>query len=355
MRILHRFLFLPIVFLCVFEVSAQIPAGYYDAAAGLTGTALKNKLHDIISTGYIQGTYADLWTSYQTTDVRTDGKVWDMYSDIPGGTAPYLFTFVTDQCGSYSAEGDCYNREHSVPESWFSGASPMYSDLFHIVPTDGYVNNRRSNYPFGDVASATWTSQNGSKLGTSAVSGYTGTVFEPIDSFKGDFARIYFYMATRYKDEISSWSGDPFTGSDLTTWAKNMFLQWDSMDPVSAKEITRNNKAYSIQNNRNPYVDHPEWVNAVWGPSSGINNVENNVSITVFPNPVSNIAHINLNRSLNKPYKLSLLKTDGSNIFTKYVTSRENEIDFSALPDGVYFISIKSESFIKVEKIVVLK
>jgi endonuclease I len=84
----------------------------------------------------------------------------------------------------------------------------MYSDLFMVLPTDGYVNNRRSNYPYGKVGQTSWVSQNGSKLGTSIVQGYTGTVFEPIDSFKGDFARIYFYVATRYKDEIPSWSSN---------------------------------------------------------------------------------------------------------------------------------------------------
>jgi len=358
MKLFYRLSLILIGFLFVLKSSAQIPAGYYNGTAGLTGVTLKNMLHNIISNGYNEGSYADLWTSYQTTDKRTDGKVWDMYSDIPGGTPPYEFTFISDQCGTYSSEGPtngCYNREHTIPQSWFNSASPMVSDLFHVVPTDGYVNGQRSNYPHGDVASASWTSLNGSKLGSSAVAGYTGTVFEPIDSFKGDFARIYFYMVTRYKDEVPSWTGDPFTGSDLTTWAKNMFLQWNALDPVSAKEIIRNNKAYLIQDNRNPYVDHPEWVNDVWGPASGISSNENKVSITVFPNPTANKVHVSLNSSLNKPYELNLFNTDGTNIFSKYKTNREEEIDFSGLPDGVYYISFKTENFVKVEKIVVLK
>jgi endonuclease I len=365
MRIFFRFTFLLIVFSYVFETTAQIPAGYYDATAGLTGLPLKTALYNIIK-GHTSVSYAQLWTSFQTTDKTASGKVWDMYSDIPGGTAPYTFTFSTDQCGSYSAEGDCYNREHSFPNSWFGGitTSVMYTDLFHLVPTDGYVNNRRSNYPLGDVNTATWSSQNGSKLGSCSDAGYTGTVFEPVDSFKGDFARIYFYMATRYENVIATWytystEADAIlsnnSGLVYETWYINMLLAWNAMDPVSAKEKIRNNKVYTIQNNRNPYVDHPEWVNAVWGPSSGINNVENNISISVFPNPVSNIAHINLSRSFKKPYELCLFKTDGTTVFTKYKTSNEEEIDFSGLPDGVYFISVKSESFIQVEKIVVLK
>jgi len=358
MKLFFRFSFLLVGFLFALESTAQIPTGYYDSAAGLTGTALKNKLHDIISNGYIEGTYADLWTSYLKTDARTDdsSKVWDMYSDIPGGTAPYLFNFITSQCGNYSAEGSCYNREHSVPESWFNQASPMYSDLFHIVPTDGYVNNKRGNYPYGNVATASWTSLNGSKLGSSAVAGYTGTVFEPIDSFKGDFARIYFYMATRYKDEMPSWTtAPPFTAGDLTTWAKNMFLQWDSLDPVSVKEKARNDSVYKIQKNRNPYVDHPEWAKAIWGSGVGIHMTSNNISFSIFPNPTVNFIHIRLNRNIDKPYEFSLFKTDGTNIFTKIETDKDEDIDFSGLSDGVYFIAIKSESFVKTEKIVVLR
>jgi endonuclease I len=357
MRIYFRFSILIVGLLIILKSTAQPPANYYNATIGLTGQPLKIKLHDIISAGFISNTYADLWTIYQTTDSK-NGKVWDMYSDIPGGTAPYLFTFITDQCGTYSGEGPiagCYNREHTVPQSWFSSASPMVSDLYHVVPTDGHVNGKRSNYPYGDVTSASWTSLNGSKLGTSAVTGYTGTVFEPIDSFKGDFARIYFYMATRYKDEIPSWTGEPFSAGDLIAWAKNMFLQWNALDPVSEKERQRNNTGYSFQHNRNPYVDHPEWITSVWGPAAGINNVENNISVSIYPNPTSSSIHISINTNINKSYELSLFKSDGANIFTKFNNSKEEEIDFSGLPDGVYFVKLKNDNFSKVEKIVILK
>src|SRR5690606_39825219 len=96
-----------------------------------------------------------------------------------------LFTLVNDQCGNYSGEGSCYNREHLIPQSVFNEGSPMKTDGHHVVPTDGYVNGQRSNHPIGKVSSASWTSTNGSKKGTSAVPGYSGTVFEPIDEFKG--------------------------------------------------------------------------------------------------------------------------------------------------------------------------
>ena len=336
------------------QTFAQIPTGYYNGTSGLTGVTLKNKLHDIISANTVELSYSDLWTAYPTTDERIDGKVWDMYSDIPGGTAPYTFTFGTDQCGSYSGEADCYNREHSVPASWFNDATPMYTDLFHVVPTDGYVNNRRSNFPLGDVASASWSSQNGSKLGSSAVAGYVGTVFEPIDSFKGDFARIYFYMATRYKDELPSWTSDPFSGSDFSSWAKNMFLIWNAQDPVSAKEVDRNNFVHDLQNNRNPYVDNPQWVNDVWGFPVGLAEEENKLIARVYPNPANNSVSIDFENN-NMVSKVNILQLDGKIVLTVVATENQLNMDISTLSNGIYFLTVQNELGFSKEKIVVLR
>lgn len=121
------------------------------------------------------------------------------------------------------------------------------------------------------VASSSWTSTNGSKLGSSAVNGYSGTVFEPIDEFKGDFARIIFYFATRYENIISTVSFPMFGNSaypGISSWSLPMLLQWHTNDPVSEKEINRNNAAYSFQGNRNPFIDHPEYVNSIWGTTT---------------------------------------------------------------------------------------
>jgi len=164
------------------NILAQIPNGYYITAEGKTGAELKTALYNIIKNHTVIS-YDGLWSAFQYTDKKSNGKVWDMYSDKPGQTPPYEYTFVTNQCGNYNSEGDCYNREHSFPKSWFNDASPMYSDLFHLYPTDGYVNNRRSNYIFGEVTTVSWTSLNGSKLGSSTASGTTLTVFEPIDEY----------------------------------------------------------------------------------------------------------------------------------------------------------------------------
>lgn len=251
--------------LATINLSAQIPSGYYNDAEGQTGTQLRQTLHNIIDNHYSQS-YTALWTHFRDTDKKPNNKVWDMYSDVPGGTPPYEFSFVTDQCGSYQNEGDCYNREHSFPKSWFNEEAPMYTDLFHLVPTDGYVNQQRGNYVYGEVKNAFWVSENGSKLGISGFSNMTGTVFEPIDEYKGDFARIYFYMSTRYMNEDDGWyTTSLFDGADLTNTGVALLMKWHKQDPVSQKELDRNEAIYDIQNNRNPFVDHPEFAQAIWG------------------------------------------------------------------------------------------
>lgn len=252
---------------------AQAPAGYYNSANGLSGAALKTELSNIITNGHVDKGYNGLWTGYKTTDIdkdyENDGTILDIYSERPSGADPYNYTPGSDQCGTYSTEGNCYNREHIVPQSLFNQASPMVADIHFIRATDGKVNGMRSNYPFGKVGSASFTSQNGSKLGTSASSGYSGTVFEPIDEFKGDVARMIFYFVTRYQSKLSTFSSGNMLGSSafpgLQTWELNVLLAWHNQDPVSQAEIKRNNASYAFQGNRNPFIDNPNYVNLIWG------------------------------------------------------------------------------------------
>ncbi len=259
------------------------PANYYNSAAGLSCSALKTALFNIINTGLNHQSYTALWTIYQTGDIHqsdfsTANVIWDIYSDNPAGNNSYEFTPGTDQCGSYGGEGDCYNREHSFPKSWFGGSTSAGpgTDYHHIFPTDGYVNGHRSNYPYGRVGSASYTSFNGSKLGTSNWSGISGSVFEPIDAYKGDVARAFLYMVTCYQNSMASWENQDASGNvamDGTTWPSvepaylQLMMAWHSLDPVSQKEIDRNNAGYGFQGNRNPFVDHPEYVDQIWGSS----------------------------------------------------------------------------------------
>ncbi|WP_336690487.1 MULTISPECIES: endonuclease [unclassified Chryseobacterium] len=267
---------LMIVFASVLA-NAQAPSGYYNSANGLSGASLKTALSTIITNGHQDKGYNGLWTAYKTTDIdknyENDGSILDIYSEKPVGTDPYKFTPVTNQCGTYSVEGNCYNREHIIPQSLFNQASPMVSDINFIRATDGKVNGMRSNYPFGKVGTATFTSKNGSKLGNSVSSGYAGTVFEPIDEFKGDVARMIFYFVTRYQSKLSTFTSGDMLGSSafpgLQTWELNVLLAWHNQDPVSQAEINRNNASYTYQGNRNPFIDNPNYVTQIWGSASG--------------------------------------------------------------------------------------
>lgn len=298
---------------------ADPPPGYYDPASGLTGPELQQALHDIID-DHVSITYDDVWLAFYTTDDREDSLVWDMYSDIPGGTPPYIYVLGDDQGGSAGGEGEGYNREHSWPKSWFGGEEfPMYTDMFQIVPTDIYVNNRRGNYPYGEVDSPTWVSMNGSRLGPCSWPGYTGVAFEPIDPYKGDFARNYFYMATRYLGEDEGWPGSPMAdGAVLTEWAEEMLIVWHLSDPVSDKETERNDAVYDIQNNRNPFIDHPEFVLMVYDPSSvgHAGQALDPNSFAISPNPFTESAELRFALSAGVLVELTVYDLSGRQVCT---------------------------------------
>ena len=261
----------------VANIFAQIPTGYYDGTVGLTGAALKTKLSSIISSGHQTKSYDALDDEYPNSDkdsyYEKDGTVLDIYSENPTETDPYVYQFGVKKCGNYKIEGDCYNKEHIFPQGYFNKASPMVSDIHHIVPTDGKVNGMRSNFPFGNVGSSvSYTSKNGSKLGTSNSVNYSGKVFEPINEFKGDVARMIFYFATRYEAKLKDFdANDILTNTSfpgIQSWELEVLKQWHTQDPVSQREIDRNNAAYTYQRNRNPFIDHPEYVDLIWGTTT---------------------------------------------------------------------------------------
>jgi endonuclease I len=340
---------------------AQIPAGYYNSAQGLTGAPLKLALHNIIK-NHNSVSYTSLWTHFQNTDKKANGKVWDIYSDNPTGTPPYTFTFVTDQCGSYNSEADCYNREHSWPQSWFNSETVPSSDLFHVYPTDGYVNNIRSNYPYGDVGVANTTTLNGSVLGWSSDAGYSSAAFEPIDEYKGDVARSYFYMSTRYMNEDAGWATSAATNkSTILPWQVTVLLQWSHQDTVSAKEVARNNAIYQIQNNRNPFIDNPQWIDSIWSATltSILEEDLQGISIDVYPNPSAEKFTVAYHGLDQLPISYTVTNVLGQTVsVASGLTLNSSElsmfsIDCTAWENGVYYLIISSERNQKTIKLVV--
>ncbi|OYT15962.1 MAG: hypothetical protein B7C24_10240 [Bacteroidetes bacterium 4572_77] len=329
-----------------FSGFAQIPPAYYDDAEGLAGQALRQALHDIVD-DHTALQYGNIYDILDQTDEKPDGKVWDMYSDVPGGTPPYEYTFFEDQCGNYNGEGVCYNKEHSWPKSWFGGkVYPMYSDLFHIVPTDGYVNGKRSNYPFGEVGSVSWESENGSKLGNCSYPGYSSKVFEPIDEYKGDFARSYFYMSTRYYGEDGNWPGsDMVDGAEIKPWALQMLLEWHNNDPVSNKETNRCNAIYNLQENRNPFIDHPEYVAKIWVPGAGVSFAQWDDFFEIYASPNGDILHVSKKiNAQNNNYQLQLFSISGQLIQANVLQSQDLDWVLNTASKGCYILILSDQS-----------
>ncbi|MDR0618453.1 MAG: endonuclease [Bacteroidales bacterium] len=304
-------------------------SAYYHSALNKSGYELKTALHDIIKThkrlayGKADEVGDNVWYRYRITDQNPDGSVRDIYT-TPG---TYHFGHYGEdsaysgyQCGNAgNDEGGacsskkscryCYSREHSFPKSWWDDqgenntTDSMYTDVNHLIPADQYINSAyHSNYPLGEVdsASAKKTSILGYRYGPNKLAGYSGTVFEPADKYKGYFARMYFYMVTRYESKVAGWiykydtnqitnpSGTQTTKdiakrdtnrpnlettptlngtSDqcFTDWTKDMLVRWHNEHPVQDWERARNDSVYKVQGNRNPFTDHPELVNKIWG------------------------------------------------------------------------------------------
>ena len=344
-----------LITLITITASAQIPAGYYDHATG-TGYTLKTQLKRIInntddpeinnsveeehnpqSYNSLDGFNSNYERDYYY-DAGGNNTILDMYSENPSGSDPYTYSPGSDECGNFSSEGDCYNKEHVIPQSVFGSQTPMYSDAHHLIPADGRVNGFRGNFPFGRVddnellsqSGITNPTQNGSKAGDNLNSGYSAgysnTVFEPIDEFKGDIARIYFYFVTRYEDQVASWSAYPmFDGSSDKALADpflNILVTWHQNDPVSQKEIDRNNNIhYNHQNNRNPYVDHPEYVALIWDTTPDTEAPSDPTNL-VASNPTDNSIELNWTASTDNIAVASYdVYVDGINTFNTTGTS----------------------------------
>ena len=262
-------------------------ATYYaniDGKATDSNDNLRKTLCTIISNGYTTIGYSSLPNSvYAASSNPSDfyngsgssKTMEDIYSSYP---------YNSSQDGSSATTcGTGWNKEHTVPQSWFGKASPMVSDAHHVFPTDIRMNSCRSNYPYGENNASKYCSSYGyGHLGTSTFSGYTGQVFDPGSKedcggncYRGDLARVYFYMATRYRTTnfTNGTGGTSFTYTngvaDLTDYMKNLMLKWHREDPVSEKELKRNNAIYAHQKNRNPFVDYPCLVEYIWGDKKG--------------------------------------------------------------------------------------
>lgn len=287
------------------------PAGYYAAANALTCQNLKTALRNIITPGQVSFSYGSLDdTQMPIVDtIRSDDGasaiIWDIYTNNPIGPEPFTFNSGQNPSGGFcvgstpGSEGGCWNKEHTFPRSWFKlGGSayqqPTEADLFIVRPADSKINGNRGNIPYSQVGSTTYQfPTSGSypgypmppnpvldKIGASNFPGVTAaSAFEPYDGVKGDVARSYFYVLTRYQNELANWvtlngASGITTAVDGTTNGGiypsfqlsylYMMYTWHILDPVDQKEKYRNDLVYTQQYNRNPFIDNPDYVALVW-------------------------------------------------------------------------------------------
>ncbi len=246
--------------------SAEAPEGYYQSLNGKKDAGLKDAIYQLVRNFTSVSSYNALPEYFELTDVRPGTDYWwDMYSDMNIRTSIRF--------GAYM------NREHSFPKSWWGGSTTVkaYTDLNHLYPAEAKANQEKSNWPLGKVdRTSPIKFDNGVTTVGYPITGQGGgsqSVFEPADEYKGDFARTYFYMVTCYQDYTwatkYAWMMEHNSYPTLKGWAAKMLLEWHRQDPVSEKEENRNEAVYMIQNNRNPFIDHPELAEYIWGEKTG--------------------------------------------------------------------------------------
>lgn len=344
--------------------TASIPPGYYNNATG-TGYTLKTQLYSIIAPHSTISYGAGLWNLYTTSDVRPDGYVWEIYSNCD-------FIFGTVANGGQQDDGtlgtaECqrFNKEHTFPKSWFgaSQSSQMYSDAFIVMPSDKKDNGLRGNLVYANVNPAVTNNiGNGWRIGSCVTPNYPYSlqVFEPADQFKGDFARNYFYMVTCYQNQVANWQTLDPNGNTILDgtsdkvfeqWYLDMLYSWHEADPVSGKEIDRNNAIYAVQGNRNPFIDHPEYVQIIWGDALSTSVFSSLAKVTVYPNPSSDgTLTISSETDLEE---VTLLTVNGQ-IMQKisHPIFQDHRYTFSNLPKGFYFLQLKGSKEMVTKKVI---
>lgn len=239
----------------------NLPA-YYVNTSGKSGEALKTALNNVLR-GHLRFSYAEVWDAISYTD------------EDPANTSNVILLYAgrsqakTFRAGT-SSSLDAWNREHVWAKSHGFPNESQYAhtDLHHLRPEDVSLNSTRGNKDF----------DNGGTAVTEAPANKTDSdSFEPRAAVKGDVARMLFYMDVRYEGADDSGTPDleipnvAPTGSTAPQMGKLCTLvAWHLADPVDSFEQRRNNRIYELQKNRNPFIDNPQWVKAIYGPACGL-------------------------------------------------------------------------------------
>lgn len=280
----------------------------YAFTQGLIDEPLKTALKNFTTTGYITLGY----------NVGRD-RMYESIDDYGNNdTLECVYTgrraYVPNRAGAGNVNFNC---EHTWPQSFFNSNDPMVSDVNHLFPTDDEANNRRANYQFGIVVGTpTW--QNVSKLGVD----FEGQIcFEPRDKHKGNVARSLFYFAVKYGNQGGYMSGKQ----------ENVLRQWTILDTVDANEMTRNNRIKQYLNVRNPFIDHPEFIDRIKSTYS---------TILTIPRPKTSVAPSNavydtLARNDTSSYYIAILNSGEGNATINNVSSSNGVFTVESFPTSI--------------------
>ncbi len=307
-------------------LSAQIPQGYYDGTEGLEGEALKDVLHDII----------DNHDEYSYDDLRDFIlRETDEDPDNPNNVI-LLYTGRSQPKNTFGGGADDWNREHVWAKSHgdFGNNPPAGTDAHHIRPTDASVNSSRGNLDF----------DNGGQQHNEATECYfDDDSWEPRDAVKGDVARMIFYMDVRY--DGSDGVADLEVIDEVDTYPNaehgklSTLLEWHIEDLPDDFELNRNEVIYGYQENRNPFIDHPEFATAIWGDPTAVEKLERQM-VRVYPVPAKNRLTIVL-PSNSKKMQATVYGITGQVLLSSGpVNAQQLSLDVSGLERGIYFVKV---------------
>jgi endonuclease I len=328
--------------IAVLSGSGQIPPGYYDNASSLTGQQLKTALHNIIKNH----------TEYPYN--QTDELLMETDEDPNNSNNVILLYKGTSQAKStFGGGANDWNREHVWAKSHgdFGDSPPCGTDLHHMKPEDASVNSDRGNKDFDN---------GGIQHAEATGCYYDDDSWEPRDAVKGDVARMIFYMEVRYEGE----NGE--LDLEVVDWVNSApepehgkysaLYQWHQDDPPDAFEINRNNVIYSYQDNRNPFIDHPEYLILIYDPTNALNDVYYN-SLSLFPNPATDQISIKAPSLAFASGIISIYDIRGQEVFNGalILSSATENIDISSLDEGFYFLILKTEDQVLASKFQIVR
>jgi len=328
---------------------SQIPDGYYSAAEGLRGEALQAALYSVVK-GHTEFPYSSSGTD--TWDILKES---DRDPDNVENVILFYTGWSVNANQEYNNENG-WNREHVWAKSRGDfGTSPgPGTDTHHLRPSDITVNFARNNRWF-DSCTIPYVDEG---LETGCFTSVSSWVWQPRAEVKGDVARMIFYMATRYEGEngepdlqvIDYLPTDDYT-KDPVHAKLSTLLVWHQEDSVDAFEQNRNEVVYSYQGNRNPFIDHPEYVNKIWGPvpALGVERITHE-PVALYPNPAGDMLNIDLEKSGS--YTLEICSINGNLLFSKPFKGKSYQANLSSLPPGVYLLHIWSAELRVTQKII---